>query len=548
MADLEGQLDRLSQLEEDLQDELQYRQPGTVDFRQWREYYDRPISFILDLLTTERDQQEGRRKLEEAGLTEEGTGYRGYGPWKAQHDIAAHVRDWNLNVVHSCNKAGKDWLAARLALWWVYARGGRVLITGPTGRQVKKVVMTEVGIAFHGSGLPGELYTSELRVDLGDAEPFTAVLAMTSSSASKLTGFHRTPIPGEGILVLMTEAQDVEAFAWEGLLRNAGRDQDRFLAFGNPYEVSGKFYESCQDPSWHPYRIDGLDHPNVLNRAELVPGGLTHGYCERIKRQAGGEESALYKSAVRGMFAQGAADRLVPDLGWLSSARERHGQAVSLMRESLQATPPEAWPSLHLEDPRGRTLLVGVDVARSGEDSSVLVFRRGGVVTDFVEMAYKTRTTDVSGRVALEMRSRGFKPDPENPDPGYLVLVDEIGIGAGVVDELHEAGWNVRGINVSGKPPKPYDERYLNRRAWGYWLLRVALEASALVWPEGFGKKMDRELLAHTWKPNGQGKIQLVAKDTVRAELGNSPDYSDALMLTYQAADAVTGIGFSAVF
>ncbi len=77
-------------------------------------------------------------------------------PWDRQIEIAGAVEANPLTVVRSCNGAGKDWLAARLALWWVYARGGLALVTGPTERQVREVVMGEVARAFtKAKDLPG---------------------------------------------------------------------------------------------------------------------------------------------------------------------------------------------------------------------------------------------------------------------------------------------------------------------------------------------------------------------------------------------------------
>lgn len=51
-------------------------------------------------------------------------------PWSAQEELAEAVRGEPLTVVRSCNSAGKDWIAARLALWWTYCRRGLVLLTG----------------------------------------------------------------------------------------------------------------------------------------------------------------------------------------------------------------------------------------------------------------------------------------------------------------------------------------------------------------------------------------------------------------------------------
>ena len=62
-------------------------------------------------------------------------------PWERQVEIAEAVRDHPLVSVRSCNAAGKDWLAARLAIWWVYARRGLVFLTGPTASQVEEILM-----------------------------------------------------------------------------------------------------------------------------------------------------------------------------------------------------------------------------------------------------------------------------------------------------------------------------------------------------------------------------------------------------------------------
>lgn len=548
-------LDELEELELEAQEKLRSN-PGSVDFQRYRDYYDDPVGFIVDHLTPDHERDTGVRQMVNLGVLPEGTtpedashtaagDYPGFGPWPAQVKIAESVRDNNLTVVRSCNKAGKDWLAARLAVWWVYARGGRVLVTGPTGRQVKKVVMMEVGMAFHASELPGDLYTQELRIDTGETDEFTAILAMTSSSASKLTGFHRTPVPGEGVLILMTEAQDVEEFAWEGLLRNAARDQDRFLAFGNPYEPVGEFYEANLDDEWNAIRIDGLDHPNVVYGEDVVPGGITRGYVERIERQSGGRDTALFKSAVRGEFSMASGDRLIQDPAWIDEAFELHDEVQDLL--SGGQLPPEVWrrgdkegASVDIEDPRRKPLVIGVDVARFGEDSSVLIFRRGGFVTEVKTLPFKTRTTEVSGHVVRALREYGVDKD----DRGYVVLVDEIGVGGGVVDELHEQGWRVRGVNFAAGPPAGVKDEYLNLRAWCYWRVRQDLERNQMALPRA--EKLRQELLAQSWAPTSAGKIKLNKKSQVRAELGRSPDYADALAITYGAESRASGLGFEA--
>jgi hypothetical protein len=91
------------------------------------------------------------------------------GPGSAQVGIAESVRESALVAVRCCNSSGKDRRATRLALWWVSAKGGLALMTGPTRRQVREIVMGEVARAFHRSKrLPRELYQMALR--LGEEE------------------------------------------------------------------------------------------------------------------------------------------------------------------------------------------------------------------------------------------------------------------------------------------------------------------------------------------------------------------------------------------
>lgn len=111
-------------------------------------------------------------------------------PWARQVAIAEAVRDHPQVTVRSCHASGKDWLAARLALWWVYARGGLVILTGPTASQVEEILMrSEVRAAFLAGGLPGELHVRALRPG-GTGE--AGILARTASDTHARPGLALT--------------------------------------------------------------------------------------------------------------------------------------------------------------------------------------------------------------------------------------------------------------------------------------------------------------------------------------------------------------------
>ncbi len=212
-------------------------------------------------------------------------------PWARQVEIAEVVKANPLVVVRSANAMGKDWIVGGLALGWVYARGGLVLLTGPTERQVREVVMGEVARAFaKARDLPGELYQMALRIG---REERAGIHAFTSTEASKLTGFHE-----ERVMAILTEAQGCEDFAWEGLLACATGAEDRVLAVGNPLRPSGRFYTVSRPRSgWRPIRIAASEHPNLTEDRTVIPGGPSTAFCERIAREYG-RDSGIYQSRV----------------------------------------------------------------------------------------------------------------------------------------------------------------------------------------------------------------------------------------------------------
>src|SRR5438094_6815303 len=85
-------------------------------------------------------------------------------PRGKQSEVVQALRDHRQIVVPGCHGSGKDHVAARIALWWVYARGGRVIVTGPTQRQIVDIAFKELRDAMREAATPlfGELYQSAL--------------------------------------------------------------------------------------------------------------------------------------------------------------------------------------------------------------------------------------------------------------------------------------------------------------------------------------------------------------------------------------------------
>jgi hypothetical protein len=376
-----GHTTTLRRLERDL-GELVERHERARDLTEFGAYADQPVAFVREVLMGE--------------------------PWSKQIEIAEAVRDQPLTVVRSCNAAGKDWIAAHLAVWWVYARRGLVLLTGPTERQVREIVMGEVARAFASAqDLPGELFQMALR--LGREEQ-AGILAFTSTEASRLTGFH-----APRVLAVLTEAQGVEDWAWEGLLACATGAEDRVLAVGNPLSPCGRFYTASRPSSgWTAIRITASEHPNLREGRAMIPGGPSPEFVKRIASEFG-EGSGTYQARVLGEFPDESEEGLFRR-SWLEAAVRTH-ESGELAAEAA-ASPP----------------IVAIDPARFGPDSTVLAVRRGPVLEEI--MSWRSASTMESvGRVRLVLERLGL-----NGCSAGQVVVDEVGIGAGVLAAPGAAG------------------------------------------------------------------------------------------------------------
>lgn len=162
--------------------------------------------------------------------------------------------------------------------------------------------------------------------------------------------------------------------------------------------------------------------------------------------------------------------------------------------------------------------LIGVDVARFGDDRSVILKRNG----DRVVSADSYRGLDlmeITGRVARAIDT--FRPD--------AVFVDAVGLGAGVVDRLRQLHYG-RIIEVNAGARARQDRKFANKRAEMWALMRDWLAArGSIAGTDGLAD----DLLALTYGFDHANRLKLEAKKDLKARGLPSPDLADALALTF---------------
>jgi len=165
-----------------------------------------------------------------------------------------------------------------------------------------------------------------------------------------------------------------------------------------------------------------------------------------------------------------------------------------------------------------KTKVMGVDIARFGDDSSVACVREGQK-TIWLETWAKADLMTTTGKIINLMQR--FSPDAVN--------IDVIGIGAGVVDRLKEQKFRDNGVNVGEAASDKL--KYANIRAEAYWQLADRFQKGEISIPD------DLELIAQTssikYKYDSHGRLLIESKEELKKRGLKSPDKTDALMLAF---------------
>ena len=142
-----------------------------------------------------------------------------------------------------------------------------------------------------------------------------------------------------------------------------------------------------------------------------------------------------------------------------------------------------------------------MDVARFGSDRSVILRRQGSRVME-VRTFRDMDTMQLAGWVAAAIQETA----PER------VCVDEIGVGAGVVDRLKEQGFPVRGVSVARRARQ--DTIFANVRTEGYWRLKELFASGQISIPNDH--QWMGELAALRYSYDSQGRVPTESKEAMR--------------------------------
>ena len=424
--------------------------------------------------------------------------------WEKQEEVLNALTSSRRVAVKAGNGLGKGFCAAVAVLWYMHTHpdAAITLTTAPTFRQVRHILWRQIHRLYNpvAEALGGTMF--DTRWELSDDR---YALGLSADGADQFQGFH-----SPHMLIVVDEAEGVSEEIFEAIESVMTSANPSLLLIGNPTTMSGAFRRAFYEERaiYRNITISAFDSPNVRAGHIVVPGLTTSQWVEE-RSQIWGSDNPIFHSRVLGEFPDQGPDTLF-----------RLSDLQAAVRHIVDA---ESWTVgaqtvIGAERSASEGVILAVDVARFGTDRSVILRRRGECVED-IQVLTQMDTMQLTGWVSAAIRE--CRPEQ--------VRIDEIGVGAGVVDRLQELGHDVQGINVANRARE--DKLFANLRAEGYWGLRERFRSGQISIPAD--QQLITELAALRYGYDSSGRIRMESKDDMRRRGHPSPDKADALMLAF---------------
>jgi hypothetical protein len=294
------------------------------------------------------------------------------------------------------------------------------------------------------------------------------------------------------ILVIFDEASAIASSIWE-TVEAVATDHDAqviWICCGNPLHPIGRFRDCWERFAhrWITKHVNSLD-VSFTNKPQL-----------RRWMEDYGEDSDFVRTRVLGEFPRTASTQFI---------------GPELVQEAMDR---ELIPS------RTDPLVIGVDVARFGDDESVIFPRRGMDARTFKPLTFRNIPLD-----KLEDQVVAFC----NAHRVTQILCDGTGVGGGLCDHLRRRGYLVTDVQFGARADQQIDgTRFANKRAEIWGLMRNALRNLCL--PNSQVLKEQLTGPEYSFSRTSDA-ILLEPKDAMKRRGVPSPDLADALACTFGA-------------
>ena len=420
-----------------------------------------------------------------------------------QHALQMEQTDktaWSTlrKAIASGRGVGKSSGFGMLSCWFMDCHpGASIRVTASTETQLRTITMPELkkwralsltsshwehsGLKVYPSKRYANIITQALSIDT--SMHAVAGYPWSEENPDGFAGAHNA----HGFMLLMDEASAIPRSIFSvatGFFTEVIKPR-YWLCFSNPRRVDGAFFDTFANPLWRTSNLNGRDVEGV---DQAVYDDIAATY---------GENSTEYRVEVLGQFPTSGSDSFF-------NAEE--------LAKAITRTPPMD---------RTAPLILGVDVARFGEDQTVLRLRRGKDAQTIppIKMS-QANTMAVANRVAETITQ--YQPD--------AVFVDVGGVGGGVFDRLHQLGYRQVVPVDFGSSAGVEKHRFKNKRGAMYGALREWVYSGGCIDPDVADEARQ---IKYAYDSGTETAIKIESKKDMKKRGLRSPDELDALAITF---------------
>lgn len=424
-------------------------------------------------------------------------------------DIAQHIKENKQRALESLpyeiyreatasgRGIGKSALVAWM-IWWMMSTkfGSSVIVTANTESQLKSRTWAELGkwasmaINSHWFELTAMAMTpfpwlSDLvreTLNIDSKYWYAQAQLWSEERPDAFAGVHNH----NGLMVIKDEASGIPQSIFnvvDGFFTEKALHRYQ-LIYSNPRRNSGAFFE-CFHKHRSFWRTRQIDSRTVED--------TDTGVFDRLVQQHG-EDSDVVRVEVKGQFPRQGENQLIS----LEDIRNARTRSI-------------------IPDP-GSGLIIGVDVARFGDDVSVIAFRKGRDARSIPWKTFKGMDTYQLARHVAALA------DQHHPD---IIAVDGGGAGGGVVDALKAMQYRVHEVQFGTRSDDP--TMYSNKRTELWCKMADWLSVGCI--PDE--QRLEDDLLGPMYKYTLQDARSLEPKEQMKRRGFASPDWADALAVTF---------------
>ncbi len=443
------------------------------------QFYDDPIGYVMYAFTW------GEGELAD---------FDGPDEWQAEQliRIANKFREDPETTIREATASGhgigKGTETAWIILWAMSTRPHlNGVITANTTTQLTTKTWRELAL-WHKRAINGHWFdwsaTSFKHVDHPETW-FCSAIPNSEHNSEAFAGLH-----AQHVLLIFDEASAIPDVIWEVAEGAMTTAKAMWFVYGNPTKNTGRF-RSCFAEDGHRWEHHQIDSRTckMTNKKEI-----------KEWEEAYGEDSDFFRVRVKGQFPRAGNMQFISS-EWVDKCR--NGEI-----------PAEAWNL--------QPIVMGVDVARYGDDKTVIAVRQGRKLHELRKYREKN-TMEVASLVVAAIK------EWKKTSQLAAVFVDEIGIGAGVVDRLRMLGHDIIGVNAGSKPSD--DKTYYNKRIEMWDRMRKWLRDGADITKDDPDLRIS--LIGIEYGFDDKERMRLERKKDMKKRGLDSPDEGDAIGFTF---------------